>query len=794
MKQKILASIAAGLVILGGVITPAFGLLTPQLGVHYAEAQENPDNVKTSICGTGEFFVCPLMSAISEVIMYVPISLATISGMAFDYSIWNSIQSGTYTKYDGTDGNEGLVVSGWKLVRDFTNLLFIFALFVIAFTLILDLDGGDKVTMTSNPKRTLARVLMMALLVNFSFFMARSVIDITNKLSLQFYTNMSKAPEVTLNADTTEQDVNSFYAQPGNETIHSIATGIISKINPQDFLLDSKGAAVTAGPGKYAKLFFLSLVSACFGFFLAYIFLSIAILFIGRTIGLYLAVIISPLAFVSYTVPFLQRQPYIGFDDWMKQFMGLAFMGPIFLFFVYIGIQFFTIPISLGQGQLSSTAGILFKFAIIAMFFTLAKRIAKDMSGKIGDMATGIVTGALTSVATIGAAAATGGGSAALMATRQEAARHATSISQQVMGNEKTAALQQRLGGLRNFKNLPGGKGAAVTGLATMITGSKVPGQIYAAGKEGARIGRVENFGKLRQQILAQRASQAANANTTTPTVTNPTGTTPTQTTNSTTPPKAPVPVTSGTGVAPKPAMPASGAQLTLRPTTGAGTNPTQNKTTPTTATTSATTTKTTPSVASGTGVAPKPAMPAKDAELTFRPKNNFAGDAKFDRPKETIDEKDAAQKAESQKATAIYNRENALKGNSMNVENLTVKNLNVQSTQNAQPTKIDLPSRTGNTGLTPQKQASTFLTGIQMAPHSGSKAVNYKAGDFEKNDASSVFGTEENDDVMRAQLTETKPKPPAPEPIFGSEENDDILRAQITAPETNPVSVTPKQ
>jgi len=774
MKQKILASIAAGLVILGGVITPAFGLLSPQLGVHYAEA--NLDTQPLS-CGTG--VGCEIMSAISEVIMFVPISLANISGMIFDYSIWNSIQSGTYTKYDQYDdsdaSSEGLVVMGWKLVRDFTNLLFIFALFVIAFTLILDLDGGEKVSMTSNPKRTLARVLMMALLVNFSFFLSRSIIDVTNKLALQFYSNMTQAPKPDATEEGPQKDVNSFYTSGSG--IRSISAGIIAEINPQTFLLLDSNSGAKAGTGSYANLFLLSFVSAFFGFFLMYIFLSISILFIGRTIGLYLAVIISPLAFVSYTVPFLQKQPYIGFDDWMKQFMGLAFMAPIFMFFVYIGIQFFQIPITPGSGTISIAAQVLFKFAVVAMFFTLAKKIAKDMSGKIGDMATSVVTGAITSVATIGAAAATGGGSAALMATRQEMSRHATSISQGVIGNEKTAALQQRLGGLRNFRNLPGGRGAAVAGLATLVTGSKVPGEIHKSWEEGKRIGRVENFGKLRQQILAQRA--AAKNNTTgptTPTVTNTTTTT--QTTN----PTSTAPKTPTIGPVPKPTPLAAGAQLTLRPTTG--TNPTQNKTT--TATTTATTKTTTP-VAQGTGPGPKPAPLAEGAQLTLRPKDSFTGDAKFDRPKDTVVEKNAAQKAESEKATGIYNRENALKGNSMNVENLTVKNLNVQSTQNAQPAKINLPSRTGNTGVTPQQKASTFLSNIQMAPHSGSKAVNYKAGDFESKDASSVFGTEENDDIMRAQLIEPKPKSPAPEPIFGSDENDDILRAQITRPEPKP-------
>jgi hypothetical protein len=544
MKRKILASIATGLIIMGGALTPVFGLLSPLFktpvasactgipcvdsgpvygpqqqpqpsngqGIPFVDpngnpyqgpgggpngqgAEPNPNGSAVanpggpagaaatgskSLCGTTDVFVCPLIASISEIIMFVPTRVATIAGLVFDYSVWYSIQSGTYTQYDGTPGDEGMVVMGWKLIRDFTNLIFIFALFVIAFTLILDLDTGSKASMTSNPKRTIARVLLMALLINFSFFLGRVVIDISNKASQQFYTSMSKAPQVTTTTDSNQVDVQSFYtSSPG---VHSIASAIISQINPQNFILaDSNGKGLISED--YGKFLFISLATACFDIFLIYIFLSIALLFISRTVGLFLGIIISPLAFVSYTIPSLQKQSYIGFDDWMKQFMGLAFMAPIFLFFLYISIQFLKMPLATSgdSGSMTIAAKTLFSFAMVGMFLTFAKKMSKDMSGKIGEMTTGAVTGLVTGVAAVGMAAATGGTSSALQMARFQAKKGAIGASESVFGAEKTLQMRQALNrGVTNFRMLPSDKGQAVTNLATMLTGSKVPGQIHS--------------------------------------------------------------------------------------------------------------------------------------------------------------------------------------------------------------------------------------------------------------------------------------------------------------------------
>src|SRR3989344_1800408 len=65
------------------------------------------------------------------------------------------------------------LTTGWTVARDVANIAFLFILIFIAITIILKADS-------SGTTQTLAFVIVMALLVNFSFFLTRVVIDAGN--------------------------------------------------------------------------------------------------------------------------------------------------------------------------------------------------------------------------------------------------------------------------------------------------------------------------------------------------------------------------------------------------------------------------------------------------------------------------------------------------------------------------------------------------------------------------------------------------------------------------------------
>ena len=91
---------------------------------------------------------------------------AAMAGKFLDFFLDLSLQSSTY-------GN-GFITEGWKILRDIANLSFIFILLYVAIRTIFG-DGGAK--------KTIITVVIMALLLNFSLFFCRVIIDASNILA-----------------------------------------------------------------------------------------------------------------------------------------------------------------------------------------------------------------------------------------------------------------------------------------------------------------------------------------------------------------------------------------------------------------------------------------------------------------------------------------------------------------------------------------------------------------------------------------------------------------------------------
>src|SRR3989344_8309361 len=93
-----------------------------------------------------------------------------------------------------------VVQQGWLILRDLANGTFILLLLWIAITIIFNLDqyGG---------KRFLVRIIMVALLINFSLAMVSTVFALGNKLAEPFAKAMKVLEPCTENKDASGQTV-----------------------------------------------------------------------------------------------------------------------------------------------------------------------------------------------------------------------------------------------------------------------------------------------------------------------------------------------------------------------------------------------------------------------------------------------------------------------------------------------------------------------------------------------------------------------------------------------------------
>ncbi len=398
---------------------------TPDLDAEDAETAKNNSQKDNSLdCGANIF--CGMVQFFGAIFTFVTNLVVTVVGLIADFSLWYSIQSGSYGLINP------FLETGWKLVRDFTYILFIFAILVLGFNLIFNVDTRAEKGYTGfgmEPKRTFMFVVIMALVVSFSFFFSRTVIEVGNVMATAIYNRIT-----TAEADLGQAQGNSTNINDGSQSqknvallgspstwfsdnqflgMKSVSLGILNKINPQQLIVNTAEIESHGWVWKsydvsfYILYLFLSVCVAVFNLVLTYIFVSMAILFLGRYIGLAFAIILSPIAFVSVVVPGLANKEYIGFQDWISELVGLTFVAPVYLVFVYLTILFLNTNLFGGkvEGYILVATIVLIKLMLTALVLLKGKSIATSMAGHVGKFVGGMA-GTLASVAV---GAATGG-------------------------------------------------------------------------------------------------------------------------------------------------------------------------------------------------------------------------------------------------------------------------------------------------------------------------------------------------------------------------------------------------
>ncbi|MBP6925535.1 MAG: hypothetical protein KBC22_00545 [Candidatus Pacebacteria bacterium] len=314
----------------------------------------------------------------------------SIAGQFLDFFIDYSISSQTYAQ--GSD----FVHRGWALVRDIANIFFIFVLLYIAIGTILNLKQVDT-------KKMLTKVIIIALLINFSLFFTKIVIDASNILARAFIGSME--------INVTDEDGNPIES---NATQFSVA--IVAKFNPNKLLDDKEGSPYhqfkQENPNTASTLRLVMLLAGiAILVVMIWTFFKVAFLFLARVITLWLTMITAPIAFISIVLPF--NIPKLGHQEWTKNLFSAAFMAPIFLFFMYLVIVFLdmgffdNVALNSSQGFGDMLLRILIPFVIIMMLVLAAAKVAEQMSGEIGSVVAkvgGAALGAAAAVATGGAA------------------------------------------------------------------------------------------------------------------------------------------------------------------------------------------------------------------------------------------------------------------------------------------------------------------------------------------------------------------------------------------------------
>lgn len=280
-------------------------------------------------------------------------------------------------------GNMPGVTDAWKVVRDIVNVFLVFITVYIGISMIVGIESFGS-------KKMLGRVILAALLVNFSGALTTLVIDVSNVAAISGYSmllNEGVKSNSTVKTDECAQPNDDKYDMSSTCITTGIAGVFWSKLqmtkifNIQDF--QGQGGTETVQKDTDDALIWVGLLGGIMFLVLAFVMGAMAFMLIGRFLILVLCIIFSPLAFVALITGISGRG-----REWWSKLTNQAIVAPVMFLMLWISyrmIEGFTARFDLEGGVAGSAMGdtggigILTYFVIIIGSLIMSLIVAKEL-------------------------------------------------------------------------------------------------------------------------------------------------------------------------------------------------------------------------------------------------------------------------------------------------------------------------------------------------------------------------------------------------------------------------------
>ena len=257
-----------------------------------------------------------------------------------------------------------LVTAGWNLTSGLVNSIFILIFIAIVLAYIFNKANYEL-------KKTLPRLIIIALLLNFSL------------LFVKIFTDFGWIAQNAIKSMISEQGgLASNAIEPLKIKLLAIHSKLYGQIMAYMFASFIPGwvwfkvvrmATVVLGEALFSS-FSQAFLLIAFGFVSGLTFFVYGLLFLARTIVIYLLAITAPLAFAAYILPATQKY----FQQWFRALLQWIFLGVIVFFFMGLGVKLFALlidPTTVLAGFKGGYVQFIFLLVYLWVVLILAKKL-----------------------------------------------------------------------------------------------------------------------------------------------------------------------------------------------------------------------------------------------------------------------------------------------------------------------------------------------------------------------------------------------------------------------------------
>lgn len=281
--------------------------------------------------------------------------------------------------------------NAWSNIKDLANIAFILGLIYISMSLITGWQSNQA-------KGTFIKIVLIAIVINFSLFGTKILIDAGNITAKMFYSQLvvnDQGAARTYDRGADGGGISGIFFSDDAE-IKDISGAVMSKFNPtrlfNETSFDSFIDSFNGKDQRWGIVMVLMFAFTVMNVVIGVSFIVASLTFISRTVWLVLLSIVSPLALVSTFLP-------IGrglFDKWLSMLFDRCFCVVVYLFFIWLLViisDTFVVS-SATPGSISVDTWSQVLLMVVVQFiavYTIIK-IATDQTKKMCEGGTGLGT------------------------------------------------------------------------------------------------------------------------------------------------------------------------------------------------------------------------------------------------------------------------------------------------------------------------------------------------------------------------------------------------------------------
>ena len=303
-------------------------IIISSLGIFIFEIENAKADVGEYIIGGLKGMLADALLTIQELVGSL---VAWMAGLAQGILNFTSLQ------------NSQMVKDGWEITRGLVNMFFILILMVIALATILKVESYGM-------KQLLPKLIIAALLINFSLVFCGAIIDsagvLTNyfiKDSKNFFENIANQMQLTTIMKGSGKDTKIYECHTLNERDGPIFN-TLEKCQENCTGSNKKTCITLSAPSTkwnevegdlYWKVIAALFLSIIFTIIAVFVFAALAFLLLIRVLVIWFLLILAPVAWFFWILPATKNL----WEKWWNTFIKWVFFAPAAIFFIWLSVN-----------------------------------------------------------------------------------------------------------------------------------------------------------------------------------------------------------------------------------------------------------------------------------------------------------------------------------------------------------------------------------------------------------------------------------------------------------------------